>query len=378
MDHPRCAALTWTGSFCLRRFPCRCGHRAGTRGEVTGFDPEFFGMSDPEPRYLDPQQRLLLELTWEAFEDAGVLPQHVAGTTAGVFVGITTSDYADLMRTQGMHAGPYSGTGNVFSLAANRISYTFDLRGPSIALDTACSSSLVAIHQACHSLWRGESALALAGGVNLMLSPATTAALCQSGALSPDGRCHTFDSRANGYVRGEGAGLVLLKPLSQAVADGDRVHAVIRGTAVNIALTIEHGVLPPSLHFAQPNEHIDFAKLRMSVPVTAGRWPQSPGERSAGVNSFGVGGTNAHVIVAEAPAPVTVADSGQARLIVLSARSPGPSKLWPGAPRSAAGSPASIDDLACTAGLRRTHHEHRTAVVARTPEELAERPRPPG
>ncbi|MEU7957177.1 beta-ketoacyl synthase N-terminal-like domain-containing protein [Micromonospora humida] len=439
--------------------------RGGFLGEVTGFDPEFFGMSDLEARYLDPQQRLLLELTWEAFEDAGVLPPDVAGTTAGVFVGITTSDYADLMRTQGVHAGPYSGTGNVFSLAANRISYTFDLRGPSIALDTACSSSLVAIHQACHSLWRGESALALAGGVNLMLSPETTAALCQSGALSPDGRCHTFDSRANGYVRGEGAGLVLLKPLSQAVADGDRVHAVIRGTAVNqdgrsnglsgpnpeahvrvirsaldaaglrpgdvqyveahgtgtalgdpieagaiaaahapasmrvgsvktnighleaaagvaglikIALAIEHGVLPPSLHFAQPNEHIDFAKLRMSVPVTAGRWPQSPGDRSAGVNSFGVGGTNAHVIVAEAPAPVTVANSGQARLIVLSARSPEALEaLAERTARSAAGSPASIDDLAYTAGLRRTHHEHRMAVVARTPEELAERLTPP-
>lgn len=436
--------------------------------DVTGFDPVFFGMSAAEARYLDPQQRLLLELAWEAFEDAGILPQSLAGTDAGVFVGITTSDYVQVMRAAGIEPGPYAGTGNVFTMAANRISYTFDLRGPSLAVDTACSSALVAIHQARVSLLRGECDTALAGGVNLMLSPDTTVGLCQTGALSPDGHCYSFDARANGYVRGEGSGLVLLKRLSRALADGDRVYAVIRGSAVNqdgrsngltapsaeahtavirkahreaglapgllryveahgtgtalgdpieagavgrvlagelpegavcaigsvksnighleaaagvagvvkAALSLHHAALPPSLHFDTPNEHIDFAALRLTVPTALRPWPDAGGRPgTAGVNSFGVGGTNAHVVLDTAPpAARTGADDGRRRLFVLSARTP--AALDRLADRVTAFLPrteATLEELCATAALRRTTHEYRLAVAAGSTDELADR-----
>ena len=158
---------------------------------------------------------------------------HLAGTQTGVFVGIATNDYGRMQWSNPALIDAYAGTGNAFSIAANRISYLFDLRGPSIAVDTACSSSLVAVHLACCSLWNGESTVALAGGVNVILSPAITINFTKAGAMAPDGRCKAFDARANGYVRSEGAGVVILKPLSRALADGDPIYAVIRGSAVN-------------------------------------------------------------------------------------------------------------------------------------------------
>jgi acyl transferase domain-containing protein len=197
------------------------------------FDPCFFGISPREAAQIDPQQRLLLEVAWEALEDAGQLAARIAGRRIGVFVGIANDDYARLQLDRPGLRDAYAGTGSAFSVAANRLSYFFDLRGPSLAVDTACSSSLVALHLACHSLWQGESEMALACGVNLILSPALSVNFSKAGFMAPDGRCKAFDARADGYVRGEGAGVVILKHLSDAVADGDSIYAVVRGSAVN-------------------------------------------------------------------------------------------------------------------------------------------------
>jgi amino acid adenylation domain-containing protein len=205
----------------------------GFLDRVDLFDADFFGVAPREAVATDPQQRLLLEAAWEALEDAGLAPERLAGSRTGVFVGISTNDYGRLIGRGDDPTDPYVITGNAASVAANRVSYAFDFRGPSLAIDTACSSSLVAVHQACRSLWGGESSVALAGGVNVILSPELAANFTKAGFTAPDGRCKAFDARANGYVRGEGVGVVVLKPLAQAVADGDRVYAVIRGSAVN-------------------------------------------------------------------------------------------------------------------------------------------------
>ncbi len=191
--------------------------RGGFLDRVDGFDPLFFGISPREAAEMDPQQRLLLEVAWEALEDAGIPPRALAGSQTGVFVGVIAHDYADLHKTCGAAVTSHTGPGTALSIVANRVSYLLGLRGPSLAVDTACSSSLVAVHLACHSLRDGESTLALAGGVNLILSPAITVELTKFGGLSGDGRCKTFDARADGYVRGEGGGLVVLKPLSRAL-----------------------------------------------------------------------------------------------------------------------------------------------------------------
>src|SRR5262249_29844001 len=182
---------------------------------------------------MAPQQRLLAEVAWEALEDAGQVVERLAGTRTSVFVGISTFDYACLQLGDPERIDAYVGTGSALSIAANRISYLFDFRGPSVAVDTACSSSLVAVHLACRSLWDGEATLALAAGVNVILSPAGAINFTQAGAMAPDGRCKAFDARADGYVRGEGAGCVVLKSLPRALADGDPIYAVIRGSAVN-------------------------------------------------------------------------------------------------------------------------------------------------
>ncbi len=201
--------------------------------DVDKFDALFFGISAKEAADMDPQQRILSEVAWEAFEDAGKTAQQIAGSQTGVFIGISSYDYSRLQLGNFEDITPYVGTGNAFSIAANRLSYLFDLKGPSVALDTACSSSLVAVHLACNSLRKGECDMAIAGGVNLILSPEVTINFSQATVMSPTGRCKTFDADADGYVRGEGAGAVILKPLSKAIADGDRIYAVIRGSAVN-------------------------------------------------------------------------------------------------------------------------------------------------
>ena len=201
--------------------------------QVDQFDPQFFGIAPREAELMDPQQRLLLEVSWEALENAGVIQSQLAGSQTGVFIGISNYDYSRLQFNHSVATDPYSGTGNAFSIAANRLSYVLDLQGPSWAVDTACSSSLVAVHQACQSLHQGECHLALAGGVNLILSPEVTMAFSKAGMIAVDGRCKTFDAKANGYVRGEGCGVVVLKRMSDALRDGDNILAVIKGSAVN-------------------------------------------------------------------------------------------------------------------------------------------------
>ena len=204
----------------------------GFLDQVDQFDPFFFGISPIEAKHMDPQQRLLLELSCEALDDAGKTKEQVSGSKTGVFVGISVNEYGHVQFGNPTQITSHAGTGGALSIAANRLSYYYDFHGPSMAIDTACSSSLTAIHQACQSLRSGESRMALAGGVNVILSPAHSIAFTKAGVLAPDGRCKTFDHRANGYVRGEGGGLVVLKKLSAAQADGDPIHAVIMGGAL--------------------------------------------------------------------------------------------------------------------------------------------------
>jgi amino acid adenylation domain-containing protein len=201
--------------------------------QVDRFDPFFFGISPGEAERMDPQQRLLLEVAHESFEDAGYTTARLAGSDTGVFIGISINEYGVRQFDRHDLITGHSGTGNALSIAANRISYFYDLRGPSMAVDTACSSSLMAVHLACRSLQGGECRLAIAGGVNVVLSPAHSIAFTKAGVLAPDGRCKVFDAKADGYVRGEGAGLVVLKRLRDALADGDPIYAVIRGSAVH-------------------------------------------------------------------------------------------------------------------------------------------------
>jgi acyl transferase domain-containing protein/acyl carrier protein len=200
---------------------------------IDQFEPSFFCISPREASHMDPQQRLLLEVTWEALENAGISPQSLHGSDTGIFVGISTNDYAGLAFSDPSSVGAHAGTGNAHSVAANRLSYLLDLRGPSLAVDTACSSSLVAVHLACQSLHTGECRVALAGGVNVILTPQLTIAFSKAGMMAADGRCKTFDASADGYVRGEGCGVVVLKRLADAIADGDQVLAIVRGSAVN-------------------------------------------------------------------------------------------------------------------------------------------------
>ena len=201
--------------------------------QVDGFDAEFFGISPREAEYIDPQQRLLLEVAWEALETAGIVPRELAASQTGVFVGISTNDYGRSTLQDITNLSAYSGTGNAFCIAANRLSYFLNLKGPSLAIDTACSSSLVAVHYACQSLRLHESELCLAGGVNLILSPEFSIIFSQARMMASDGRCKTFDAKADGYVRGEGCGIVVLKRLSDALRDGDNIQAVIQGSAIN-------------------------------------------------------------------------------------------------------------------------------------------------
>ncbi|MFG1807511.1 type I polyketide synthase [Streptomyces sp. NPDC049040] len=372
----------------------------GFLDEVDTFDAGFFGISDDEADAMDPQQRLLLELSWEALEDARIVPDTLRGTPTGVFTGVMAGDYAALLQrlgpADGREPGPYTLTGLAHGIAANRVSYVLGLGGPSLTVDSAQSSALTAVHLACASLRSGESDTALAGGVSLVLDPYGTEAVDRLGALSPDGRCHTFDARANGYVRGEGGGVVVLKLLSRALADGDRPHAVILGSAVNsdgatpgltspdpraqqdvigravrqaglypadvqyvelhgtgtragdpaeaaalgaalggelrpagsplvvgsaktnighlegasgiagllkVILSLGHRTLPASLHHVTPNPRARLDDHRLRVQQVTGPWPRPDRRLIAGVSSFGMGGSNAHVVVAESPVP---------------------------------------------------------------------------
>jgi phthiocerol/phenolphthiocerol synthesis type-I polyketide synthase C len=206
---------------------------AGSLGDISGFDAQFFGISPREAELMDPQQRMLLELCWEAMENAGVPPSRLRGSDCGVYIGIASADYSYRMSDDMGAVDASMATGNTSSIAANRLSYVFDLHGPSMAVDTACSSALVAVHQACRAIMTGETTQAIAGGISLHLHPYGFITFSKASMLSPEGRCKVFDASGDGYVRSEGGGLFLLKDYDQAVADGDHILAVIAGSAVN-------------------------------------------------------------------------------------------------------------------------------------------------
>jgi len=442
---------------------------AGMLARVDGFDPSFFGISPREAESLDPQQRLLLEVSWEALESAGQKPASLAGSAAGVFVGIYALDYQQRILLRGSpQFDAYCATGNMLSTAAGRLSYVLGLQGPAVSVDTACSSSLVSIALACQSLRAGESDIALAGGVNLILSPLIMELVAAVLALSPDGRCRTLDSRANGFVRGEGCGMVVLKRLSDAQRDGDPIRALIRGWAVNqdgrstgltapnvlsqqallrraldqarvpaeaigyvemhgtgtplgdsieadalrevfgkprvdgsacvlgavktnlghlesaagvaglikTVLALEHEHVPRNLHFRRLNPRISFDGTPFVIPTESTPWKRSDKRRLAGVSGFGISGTNAHVILEEAPLPTSnepPAPEASSYLLPLSAKSPAALLALARSyveHLSTAGREARIADVTYTASVRRTHHEHRLAVAAGKREEI--------
>ncbi|WP_189308475.1 type I polyketide synthase, partial [Streptomyces albospinus] len=456
--------------------------------QVDRFDAGFFGISPREATMLDPQQRLMLELSWEALENARVVPGELGGSRTGVFVGAIADDYARLLDRAG-DAGitQHTVTGTYRGIIANRVSYFLDLRGPSLVVDTGQSAALVAVRMACESLARGESTLALAGGVSLNILPETTVSTQKFGALSPDGRCYTFDERANGYVRGEGGAVLLLKPYSRALADGDQVHWLILGGAVNsdgatdgltrpsvraqqeviqlahrnagiapahvqyvemhgtgtptgdpiearalgaaigiartadapllvgsaktnvghlegaagivgllkAGLGIMHRRIPASLNYQRPNPEIPLDELRLWVATESGPWPQRESRLIAGVSSFGMGGTNCHLVVAEQP-PTDRPSGGPAALPGSAAALDGSAQQAPAPARTGtvpwllsgtteaalraqgerlltalADNPtADPVDVAAALATTRTHFAHRAAVVADNRDQL--------
>jgi acyl transferase domain-containing protein/NADPH:quinone reductase-like Zn-dependent oxidoreductase/SAM-dependent methyltransferase/NADP-dependent 3-hydroxy acid dehydrogenase YdfG/acyl carrier protein len=442
---------------------------------IDRFDTQFFKIAPREAVFMDPQQRLLLEVSWEALEDGGQDADRLCGTEVGVFIGVSTHDYSDIQTKDVYWSDAYTCTGCALSIAANRLSYCFDFRGPSIAVDTACSSSLVAVHLACQSLWANESSLALAGGANCMLTPEPTVGFSKATMLSPTGRCRTFDAAADGYVRGEGAGIVVLKPLSAALADRDRIYAVIIGTGVNQdghsqgltvpkpeaqeallrevyrrahvepeqvlyfethgtgtpvgdpieaaaigaalgkrrprgdflrvgslktnighleaasgiaglikgALLIKHQEIPATLHFRTPHPKIPLEDLQLRVQAQLESFPHNHTSSVVGVNSFGFGGTNAHVALDRAPSVDAKAEtegreasSPSHCLVPLSARSLEALHALVRAFRDSVNPcgarPLDLRDISYSAGVRRTHHDHRLAVVTNSVTDLLE------
>ncbi|MEO5726083.1 MAG: polyketide synthase, partial [Byssovorax sp.] len=440
--------------------------RGGFLPNVDQFDAGFFGISPREAANIDPQHRLLLEVAWEALENAGQVIARHGRHPAGVFVGIMGNDYSKRLLSAGGLAGvdAYYGLGQGRCFSATRLSYTLGFQGPSVALDTACSSALVAIHLACQSLRRDECAMALAGGVNVILSPELGIFLSKIKALSPEGRSRSFDAAADGYARGEGCGLLVLKRLSDAQAQGDTILALIRGSAVNndgpssglsvpsgpaqraviqsalkdagvtpsevqyveasglgsplgdpieiqaiadamgegrapaapllvssvkpnighlesaggisqlmrVVLALQHEALQPLLHFKEPNPAIPWAELPVKVLTERTPWRTGDGRRLAGVHSYALSGTNAHVIVEEAPprpAPIAPAASSvvpASHLLVLSARDPAAlqslaadyQRYLGAGPRGAARAPASAPSTDAVLSFRDTSAAH--------------------
>ncbi|MGD1702713.1 SDR family NAD(P)-dependent oxidoreductase [Dapis sp. BLCC M229] len=439
---------------------------------IDQFEPDFFGISGAEAAKMEPSQRLLLEVTWEALENAGISPKSLKNTNTGVYVGQMYNDYG-ITAAKSLPenlADFYLTTGTVISISAGRIAYLLGLQGPTLCLDTSCSSSLVTLHLACQSLRSRESNLALVGGVNLMLHPNTTHALCQGGALSPDSLCKTFDASANGYARGEGCGMVVLKRLQDALVDGDRILAVVKSSAVNhdgpsSGLTVPnqqaqkklilqaldnakvdpldidyvecHGTgtslgdplevralnqvycqgrskenalllgavksnighleaaagvagliktvlalynqeIPKNLHFNEPNPKIEWEEMPVKVLTKLLPWEKRDKSRLAAISGFGMSGTNAHVILEEAPIQVKNLDSEEElerslNLLTLSATTQtAMSELVSSYKNHIEAHPElTIGDICYTANTGRTHFNHRVAVVTSNQEELA-------
>lgn len=447
--------------------PASAPRWGGFLEDIDRFDAGFFGISPREARYMDPQHRLFLEVAWEALEDAGQPLEYIQGSRVGVFAGLMFSEYEQLVSSQLDSAGIYAHTGNLRSSASGRVSHAFGLQGPSLTVDTAASSSLVAVHLACQSLRGGECTLALAGGANLILRPQQTLYFAQANMMAGDGRCKFGDASADGFVRSEGAGIVVLKPLPLARRDGDRIYAVIRGSAVNndggdntfmtpsrrgqeavlreayrnagvspasihyveahgtgtsvgdpievqalidvlgegrspdrpcaigsvktnighteaaagiaglikAALALKHNFIPSSLHFRVPNPDIPWQTGVVAVQRAGGPWP-GDAPHHAGVSAFGITGTNAHVVLEEAP-PEATAEPAQpdhrAHLLAFSARSAEALSALADAYRSYlsdGGASIALHDVCYNAGARRTHHDHRLALVGHSPREM--------
>ncbi|MGW1374180.1 type I polyketide synthase [Streptomyces sp. NPDC002446] len=433
---------------------------------IDRFDHDFFGISRREAVSMDPQQRLILEVAWQALEHAGVPPTSLAGSQTGVFLGLASNDYASEIFQHPVDIAAHASTGTAHSIATGRVSYLLDLRGPSVAVDTACSSSLVAVHQACQSLRLGECDLALGGGVNAVLSPQLAISFSQfPDMLSVDGRCKAFDASADGFVRSEGCGIVVLKRLSDALRDQDRVLAVLRGSAINqdgrssgltapngaaqravleravaaagvdphqvgyvethgtgtklgdpievealaevygheegapvylgaaktnighleaasgvaglikAALCVDRGAVPANLHFDTLNPHITLDGTTFTVPTRLTEWPQQEGRRLAAVSSFGFSGTNAHVIVEQAPDRVAPsgADNRPRSVLTLSAKSE--KSLLKLArryqDRLASAEESEFADVCFAGNTGRAHFAHRLAAVGSSSGELA-------
>ena len=449
--------------------------RGGFLERVDLFDAAFFGISPREAASMDPQHRFLLEVAWEALEDAGLTRESISGSRTGVFAGLWTGDYESRMAASRVGPSLEMTTGGGRFAAAGRVSYVFNLRGPSLVVDTASSSSLVAVHLACQSLRLGECDIALAGGVNLVLSPTVSAAFSEAGMLSPDGRCKFADAAANGYARGEGCGVVVLKRVPDALAGGDRIYAVIAGGAVrndggqalflapslegqtdllgaayenagvkpasvlyveahgpgtpagdpveiqalaavlskrrapgrplltgsvktNIghleaaagvagliktALSLHHRAIPPSLHFHEPSPRVNWPGA--GIKVLTEPFVLTPKKKPvfAGVSSFGLTGTNAHLVLGSAPdsgvsaGKRVSAEANRVFLLPLSAAAPEALRDMPGRwaafLKSDAGGADPLSDVCFTAATRRTHYPFRIAVTGRTHEELAQR-----
>ncbi|WP_437338831.1 type I polyketide synthase [Sorangium sp. So ce394] len=442
--------------------------------EIDRFDAAFFGVSPREAARMDPKHRVLLEVTWEALDDAGLPGPSLAGSRTAVFVAAYQGDHARLALADPGAIDAYAGLGAQQCLAAGRISYLLDLRGPSLVVDTACSSSLVAVHLACRSLLAGECDRAIVGAVSLVLAPEECVAMAKLGMLAADGRCKTFDARADGFVRGEGCGVVVLERLSDALAAGRDIRALVRGTAVNqdgrtngltapsgraqeevirlaladaaaspaqigyvethgsgtrigdpievealravvgaprpdrgacvlgavktnlghleaaagmagllkAALALQRGEIPPNLHLEETNPDLPLAGSCFLLPRAPTPWPPGGGPRLAGLSSFGLSGTNAHLVLEEAPRPAPAPaprPPGCAELLPISARSPGALRALAAGYRRLLDAPegepsrAEVQAICAAAALGRAHHEHRLALVARGRAELAER-----
>ncbi|WP_349268775.1 phthiocerol/phenolphthiocerol synthesis polyketide synthase type I PpsD [Mycolicibacterium parafortuitum] len=428
--------------------------------DMQGFDAEFFGITPREAAAMDPQQRVVLEVAYEALENAGLAPEAVGEVRGAVMLGVYYNEYQSSSAGNPDTIDAYSATGNAHSVTVGRIAYLLGLKGPAVAVDTACSSSLVAIHLACQSLRMRESDLALAGGVSLSLRPETQLALGKWGMLSPHGKCYAFDSRANGFVRGEGAGVVVLKRLTDAVRDGDRVLGVVRGSALNqdgrsngltapnapaqrevitralrsadvaagtvnyvethgtgtslgdpiefdalaavygkgdtpcalgavktnmghleaaagiagfikAVLTLQRGAIAPNLHFDKWNPQISPAGTRLFVPTEKADWPKVDHPRRAAVSSFGMGGTNAHIVLEQGPEPVAAPVDPAPKVATLVVSGKTPQRLAAAAATLADwletdGAAASLADVAFTVNHHRSRYQTVATVCART------------
>ena len=441
--------------------------QGGFLSQIDRFDADFFGISPREALSLDPQQRLLLEVSWEALENAALPLKTIHEETTGIFIGIGQNEYAQSLAQQGAeNIDAYSGTGNGTCFSAGRISHILGTEGPSIAIDTACSSSLVSVHLASQSLRQGECDIALAGGVQLIISPNTHIFLSQAKALSPTGKCHTFSAEADGYVRGEGCGVIVLKRLEDALEKGDHILGVVKGSAVNhdgkssgltvpngksqtdvikkalnnaglkasdigyieahgtgtalgdpveleaigmtmdeeqrnsilvgsvktnighleaaagiaglikVIASLEHQQIPAHLNFKNPNPYVDWNQLKIEIPKKLTLWPEIKGKRRAGISSFGLSGTNAHIILEEAVSEVLVAELTiplrSNHIMVLSAKNNSALKEQAKNYLSLIeeDKDIQISDLAFTANTGRSHLSHRLALLGANRTEM--------